>query len=83
MSDYQQTRLANGNQLVQGSICDHCGGTTAHETWCITCNTVVRYAYGIVLDGQQMTVGDELILHALGVKWSGAQSVGKLRLEAT
>jgi len=83
MSDHQQTRSANGNHFMQDSICYHCGGTTTHETWCITCNIVVRYAYAIVLDNQQMTVGDELILHALGVEWSGAQFVGEPRLKAT
>lgn len=71
MSGHQRTESAHGNQLMRDSICAHCAGTTTHETWCITCNTAVCYAYGIVLDGRRMTVGDELILHALGVEWGG------------
>ena len=71
MPSRQQIESAHGNQHPSGSICDHCGGTTTHETWCITCNAVVCYAYGIVLDGRRMTVGDELVLHALGVEWGG------------
>lgn len=43
----QQTESAHGNH-PHSSICDHRGGTIAHETWCITCNAIVRYAYGIV-----------------------------------
>lgn len=72
MSTRQQTELASGNQNGQGSFCGRCAGVTSHETWCITCNTIVRYAFRIVLDGCQLTLGDELILHALGVEWSRA-----------
>ena len=72
MSGHQQTESPHGNQHAHASICDHCGGTNTHETWCITCNTVVRYAYGIVLDGRHLTLGDQIILHALGVDWTGA-----------
>lgn len=73
MSGYQQTASTHENQLMQGSNCDHCGGTTTHERWCISCNTLVRYAYGIVLDGRHLTLGDAIILHALGVDWSGGR----------
>jgi len=67
MSEYQQTESVHANQ-AQHSVCDHCGGGATHETWCITCNNVVSYAFGIVMDGRQLTLRDELILHALGVK---------------
>lgn len=72
MSRYQQTELAPGNPYMQGSTCGHCAGAVSHETWCITCNAFVRYAFGIVLDGRLLTQGDELILHALGVEWNAA-----------
>ena len=71
MSTRQQSESSRSNQDSAGSICDHCAGVTSHETWCITCNAVVRYAFGAVSDGGHLTVGDELILHALGVEWSG------------
>ena len=70
MSEYQQTESAHANH-AQHSVCDHCGGGATHETWCLTCNIVVRYAYGIVLDARRLTLGDTIILHALGVQWSG------------
>lgn len=70
MPSRQQIESAHGNQHPPGSICDHCGGTTTHETWCITCNTIIRYAYGIVLNGRRLNQGDKIILHALGVEWS-------------
>ena len=43
-------------------------------TWrarCITLDPVVYYAYEIVADPSKLTVGDALILHALGVKRGG------------
>jgi len=70
MSIRQQIESSRSIQLSAGSVCNHCAGVTSHEAWCITCNAVVRYAYGLVLDRSQLTVGDELILHALGVEWS-------------
>lgn len=70
MSIRQQIESSCSIQLSAGSVCNHCAGVTSHEPWCITCSAVVRYAYGLVLDRGQLTVGDELILHALGVEWS-------------
>jgi hypothetical protein len=70
VSTRQQIESSHSIQLSAGSVCNHCAGVTSHEPWCITCNAVVRYAYGLVLDRGQLTVGDELILHALGVEWS-------------
>lgn len=69
MSTRQQTESAHSNQYSESSICDHCAGVTSHEPWCITCNAVVRYAFGAASGGGHLTVGDELILHALGVEW--------------
>ena len=72
MSTRQQNELARGNHYGEGSICDHCAGGTGHEPWCITCNAIVRYAFAAVSRDNHLTLGDELILHALGVQWSGA-----------
>ncbi len=49
--------------------CEHCGGAIRHERWCITCDPVVQYAYGVALDPEKLTLFDMLILHALGVEW--------------
>lgn len=70
MSKRQQNELVRSSQCNEGLSCDHCAGVIAHEPWCITCNTVVRYAYEAVSRGSLLTLEDELILHALGVEWS-------------
>ena len=70
MSSHQQTEPNRSNQPVPAVLCAHCGGATHHEPWCITCNSVVSYAYEIVVNGRHLTLGDEIILHALGVEWS-------------
>ena len=49
--------------------CNHCAGTISHESWCISSNATVRYAYQAVANGR-LTLGDELSLHALGVRWT-------------
>ena len=74
MSRHQQTESAVSNQQLTAPTCWHCAGVASHETWCITCNAVVRYAYEIVSDTYRVTIGDQLILHALGVAWSGSAS---------
>ena len=71
MSTCQQTDSARSNQYSENSICDHCANVNTHEPWCITCNTVVRYAFEAASGTGYLTLGDELILHALGVEWSG------------
>ena len=70
MSIRPPTESAHYSQCTQGSICEHCSGVTNHETWCITRNALIRYAFGIRLDGRHLTQGDKLILHALGVEWN-------------
>lgn len=79
MSTHQQTESFRSNQLTTGPVCDHCEGVTSHETWCITCNAIVRYAYGAASNSFRLTLGDELSLHALGVEWSGEASEGDNR----
>jgi len=70
MSILPPTESAPKSQYTQGSICGHCSGVTSHETWCITRNTLVRYAFAILLNSRHLTLADELILHALGVEWT-------------
>lgn len=71
MSTRKQTEIAGSSQQAEGPICEHCAGVTAHETWCMTCNPVVYYAFRVVSDDGYLTLGDAIILHALGVEWSG------------
>ena len=79
MSTYQQIESARINQYSESSICDHCAGVTIHERWCITCNTVVRYAFEAASGTGYLTMGDGLILHALGVEWGGRACEGQQR----
>ena len=58
----------DSNQHSAGPACSHCDGVTKHEAWCSTHNIFVQYAFRAVLYND-LTVGDTLILHALGVKW--------------
>ena len=70
MSTRRQTDLARSGQHAEGTICEHCAGVTVHETWCITCNPVVYYAFRVLSDDGYLALGDAIILHALGVNWS-------------
>ncbi len=60
----------HSNQYTAESACEHCGGVVRHEHWCITCDPIVHYAYGAVLDPGTLTLSDQLILHALGASWA-------------
>ena len=79
MSICQQTESARSNQCSESSICDHRAGVIVHERWCITCNTVVRRAFEAASGTGYLTLGDELILHALGVEWGGRACEGQQR----
>lgn len=59
----------HSNEYNAQAACEHCGGVVRHEHWCITCDPMVQYAYGVVLDSEKLTLTDRLILHALGVVW--------------
>ncbi len=59
------------NTYGADAACEHCSGVIRHETWCITRNDLVAYAYEAVLDADKLSFADRLILHALGVVWSG------------
>lgn len=57
------------NQASTITPCDHCLGIGDHETWCVTRDPKVQYAYAIVNDPCALTYRDSLILHSLGVTW--------------
>jgi hypothetical protein len=52
------------NKYTVGNSCEHCDGVMQHESWCITRNPKVMYAYEVVLDAKKLTLVDELSLHA-------------------
>ena len=59
----------HSNRYSADSACEHCEGIVRHEPWCITRSAETLYAYEAVLDAGKLTVGDRLILHALGASW--------------
>lgn len=77
MSTRKQTEIVRSGQQSEDPMCRHCAGITAHETWCITCNAVVYYAFRVVSDDEYLTPGDAIMLHALGVEWGGAACDGR------
>ena len=66
----------HSNQYNAQAACKHCGGVVRHEKWCITCDPVVRYAFRAVLEPENLTFCDRLILHALGVSWGMNRCAG-------
>jgi hypothetical protein len=71
MSISEPTRTADHhtNRYYAEAACEHCQGIIRHESWCITRDPLVYYAYQIVADPSRLTFGDSLVLHSLGVTW--------------
>ena len=69
----------HSNTYTADSACEHCGGIIRHEKWCITKSEIVIYAYEAVLDAEKLSLGDRIILHALGVLWGGKVCAGNCK----
>ena len=65
-----QTPWWHSNRYTADSACLECGGIIRCEVWCSTECSSVRYAQQAVLDPDQLSIGDQLILHALGAAWN-------------
>ncbi len=76
MADDTSTAWFHCNRYSEQAACEHCAGIIRHETWCITSNPVVYYAYEVVAEPSKLTLGDKLILHSLGVMWGGKTCQG-------
>ena len=73
----------HSNQYNADSVCEHCSGIVRHERWCITRNPMVHYAFRVVADPKSLSIGDRMILHALGVSWgTNACSDSRKKAEA-
>ncbi|MGA7292917.1 MAG: hypothetical protein WBW85_10295 [Terriglobales bacterium] len=83
MSESGETIWYVSNGYNAEAACEHCGGVVRHESWCITLDPVVYYAYQIVADPSKLTVGDALILHSLGVIWGSNTCRGKCSANKT
>jgi hypothetical protein len=82
MSAVSSSTWFHSNRYTAQSACEHCGGVIRHESWCITMDPVVYYAYEIVIDPTRLTLADSLILHALGVSWTAAPCSGRCGMAA-
>jgi hypothetical protein len=71
------TTWFHSNRYHAQAACEHCDGIIRHESWCITVDPVVRYAYEVVLEPSKLTVADSIILHALGVAWVNSCHCGR------
>ena len=69
----------HSNQYHAQKACEHCNGVVRHESWCITRDALVQYAYGVVVNPETMTLTDRLILHALGASWVENKCEGTCR----
>ena len=68
--------IFHSNRYHAEATCEHCSGVIRHESWCITRNSLVYYAYETVLDPEKLTLEDRLILHALGASWTAKRCAG-------
>src|SRR5258708_22560391 len=69
MFENRSTAIFHSNRYPAQSACEHCAGIIRHERWCVMVDQTVYYVYQIVTDHTKLTIGDSLILHALGVLW--------------
>ena len=56
--------------LSEEMSCARCGGQATCEPWCETVNACVRYARDVVVHATNLTPGDGIILHGLGIRWT-------------
>jgi hypothetical protein len=74
-----QLPLSYSNKYNSDSACGHCDGVLRHESWCITQNARVQYAYQVISDPSHLSRVDHLILHALGATWTTKKILPKMR----
>jgi hypothetical protein len=79
MPTQNQLPWSHSNRYSADSACLHCEGVIRHESWCPVQNASVLYAYRTVSEPDLLSLGDQLILHALGVTWTAAKLRPKLR----
>ena len=79
MPTQNQLPWSHSNKYSANSACVHCEGVIRHESWCPVQNTNVYYAYQAVSQPGLLSLGDQLILHALGVAWAAENNRPKLR----
>ncbi len=81
MQPYEPPGWYHSHRYSADSACEHCGGIIRHQPWCVRRNATVSYAYAAVRTSQ-LTLEDQLILHALGVSWTADKPVPAAALPA-
>ncbi len=56
------------------SACKHCDEFARHDPWCMLVAPIGLCACHIQVDPSTLTIGDALILHALGLAWDEMQA---------
>jgi hypothetical protein len=79
MPPQNQLPLHCSNQYSAESACVYCEGIVRHESWCVTQSDNVHYAFQAVSNPNELSLGDHLILHALGVAWRAEGLRGSCR----
>ncbi|HTD56497.1 MAG TPA: hypothetical protein VK670_14000 [Silvibacterium sp.] len=70
MNSQNNLRLQQVCVSDENMSCALCGGQVVCEPWCETVNAGVRYAHDAVLHPSHLSIGDRIILHGLGVRWT-------------
>ncbi len=73
------TTWRHSNKYSADAECEHCRGVVRHQAWCITLSPTIFYAYQAVLDADKLSEGDRILLHGLGVAWTGNICAGQCR----
>jgi hypothetical protein len=79
MTGQNRLQLSRPEPTSTDSACGHCDEVISHKPWCITRNLSVQYAYQAVANPAEMSPGDHLILHALGVAWTATKILSPRR----
>jgi hypothetical protein len=70
MKTQNSTRLLQTCLADEETSCVSCGGVDHCEYWCESVNAFVRYAHDTARHPSHLSLGDRIILHALGVRWT-------------
>ena len=75
MPTQSEPPLRHSNRYSAVSACVHCDGVIRCETWCATQSENVNYAFQVLSDANQLSLADEISLHALGVSWAAPDNL--------
>jgi hypothetical protein len=74
----KKTRPGQSCLVDEDWTCARCSGVVLCMPWCESVNARVNYAHDAVRHPSHLSIGDRLILHALGVRWSARTAPPKV-----